>query len=502
MNWIDNLQYALVQALIDASWSSAVLALSAYGLLKLLHKHSAALRHNLALLLLSAMLLLPAWRFVQTLNFGLSNPGNVSFSSVTQNSYGILNSLPLTPLSNFSEALVYLSWFWLLGVVTMLLRLVGAYCLLDRWQTVTEIHLLPDWRGQFQQLCQRMAMPRLVQLKILRQTLEPYSAFVLKPIVAMPLELFQHLSQHHLIAILAHELAHIKRYDWLWNSWQCLIEALLFFHPGVWWLSRQIRIEREHACDDLALQQAGLDPICLAEALAQLAQLQQAQSSYSTPGLLASYANGAYPQGGILFKRIHRLILPNSDRRAAWSAILPTTLLLFSLVLMPVLLRPGLALAQVSTVMPAAIFATSQTDELFDSAATLPPLPPVPELPAEIPPPPAPPAPPEPPAGSSLEKLEIFKEIQTRLTHDARVTQMLGSPLQIAQHGEGRIYIKEFWFELGQSEARLSLPVTGPLGTATLHLHALRPDHTWQFKRLSLQTKDSRQVINLLPGAN
>src|ERR687891_1536007 len=80
------------------------------------------------------------------------------------------------------------------------------------------------------------------------------------------------LSAQQLEAILAHELAHIRRHDYLVNLLQTLVETLLFYHPAVWWLSRRIRLEREHCCDDLAVSLCG-DPYTYASALADLEQL-------------------------------------------------------------------------------------------------------------------------------------------------------------------------------------------------------------------------------------
>lgn len=97
-------------------------------------------------------------------------------------------------------------------------------------------------------------------------------------------------------ALLAHELAHIARRDWLWNGVQCVIEALLFFHPAVWWLGRVIRREREHACDDLAVAALGGDGLALAEALAGL------ERTRGMPQL--ALAAG----GGALLQRISRLL--------------------------------------------------------------------------------------------------------------------------------------------------------------------------------------------------
>ena len=55
-------------------------------------------------------------------------------------------------------------------------------------------------------------------------------------------------------SVLLHELAHVRRHDYVVNILQTLVETLLFYHPAIWWLSREIRIEREHCCDDLVLE--------------------------------------------------------------------------------------------------------------------------------------------------------------------------------------------------------------------------------------------------------
>ena len=72
-------------------------------------------------------------------------------------------------------------------------------------------------------------------------------------------------------ALLAHELAHVRRHDYLVNVLQMLAETLLFHHPAVWWASRRIRIERELCCDDIAVEACG-DPIVYAHALSSVAR--------------------------------------------------------------------------------------------------------------------------------------------------------------------------------------------------------------------------------------
>ena len=80
---------------------------------------------------------------------------------------------------------------------------------------------------------------------------------VLRPTILLPVSMASGVPPDHLEGILAHELAHIRRYDHIVNLVQRLIEALLFFHPAVWFLSRRIRIERERCCDDLVLASGG-----------------------------------------------------------------------------------------------------------------------------------------------------------------------------------------------------------------------------------------------------
>ena len=94
----------------------------------------------------------------------------------------------------------------------------------------------------------------------------------LKPVVLLPASALAGLSPNQVEAILAHELAHIRRHDYLVNLLQTLVETLLFYHPAVWWLSRRIRAERENCCDDLAVSLCG-DPVAYAAALAELEDL-------------------------------------------------------------------------------------------------------------------------------------------------------------------------------------------------------------------------------------
>ena len=117
-----------------------------------------------------------------------------------------------------------------------------------------------------------------------------------KPVILLPATALSGLSAQQLEALLAHELAHVRRNDYVINLLQALIETLLFDHPAVWWLSRRIRIEREHCCDDLAVQVCG-DELSYAKALVALEELRGPRMT-----LAVSAA------GGSLLGRIKRLV--------------------------------------------------------------------------------------------------------------------------------------------------------------------------------------------------
>ena len=91
-------------------------------------------------------------------------------------------------------------------------------------------------------------------MQLLQSTLVKVPTVIgwLRPVVLVPLCALSELSEDQLRAILAHELAHIRRNDYLVNLLQTLAETLLFYHPAVWWVSRCIRQERENCCDDVA----------------------------------------------------------------------------------------------------------------------------------------------------------------------------------------------------------------------------------------------------------
>lgn len=163
----------------------------------------------------------------------------------------------------------FLVAIYVIGVAIMTIRLGIDLTQLRqiRRQDVSNIGLM--WEQRLSRLAERMGVKKHVELAISQYLQVPVMIGFLRPVILLPAAMINNLSQDQLEAILLHELAHIKRNDYLLNIFQSIVETLLFFNPFVWWISRNIRQEREHCCDDLVI--AGtVQPLHYAKALVAL----------------------------------------------------------------------------------------------------------------------------------------------------------------------------------------------------------------------------------------
>ncbi|MDQ1522630.1 MAG: hypothetical protein QOE47_554 [Pyrinomonadaceae bacterium] len=201
----------------------------------------------------------------------------------------------------FSSALPWLVLVWLAGALVLALRLVGGWVLTERLKREPATPLARDWRETLARLARQLRVSRPVRLCESALVEVPTVIGWLRPVILVPASALTGLSAPQLEAILAHELAHIRRHDYLVNLLQSVAETVLFYHPAVWWLSGRVRVEREHACDDLAVRATG-DVLVYARALTTLETLRGQQQAGVRP-VLAVAANG-----GVLMQRIQRLI--------------------------------------------------------------------------------------------------------------------------------------------------------------------------------------------------
>ena len=193
---------------------------------------------------------------------------------------------------------------WALGVVLLSVRLLGGWWHMRRLRT-QGLSPVPPWCVEtISRLTTYLRITRPVSFAVSLSVSAPVVIGHVKPLVLLPVAALSGLSPSQLEAILAHELAHVRRHDYLVNLIQTVIETLLFYHPAVWWVSNQLRVLREHCCDDLAVAACG-DRKGYVQALVGLEQLRR-----QSPLLALGATDGP------LFARARR-VLSETDREVA-----------------------------------------------------------------------------------------------------------------------------------------------------------------------------------------
>src|SRR5882724_2594498 len=145
---------------------------------------------------------------------------------------------------------------WLLVVGFMMARIAGSFALMFKMRM--NLKPIPDQdRHQMKRLASNFGLKRHVWIRTSRSAKVPMTIGLFKPLIVIPEELISTLSQSEFEGVVAHELAHIKRFDYLTNIMQRVIQAYMFFHPAVWLIGRSLVVERELACDDWAVKVTG-----------------------------------------------------------------------------------------------------------------------------------------------------------------------------------------------------------------------------------------------------
>lgn len=203
----------------------------------------------------------------------------------------------------FANLLPWLAPVWMMGVILFQLRWIASWLAASKMRRVGVCRAPGAWIARMDALRGRLRMTGGVALLESCLTDVPVVIGYAKPMILVPLGLLAGLPVSQMEAILLHELAHIRRGDYLVNLLQTFLEGLLFYHPAAWWISRVIRTERENCCDDLVVATQG-DPHGYASALAALAETRIQQAALAATG-------------GSVVKRIRRLLDHGEGPRVA-----------------------------------------------------------------------------------------------------------------------------------------------------------------------------------------
>jgi soluble lytic murein transglycosylase-like protein len=295
--------HAAAWALLHFVWQGGVIAALLWLARAVVPRGQASLRYGAACLALALLALSPPLTFWYLLE---QRPFAVAFVQPAELAAGQASYLSLWLLAA-----------WGLGSSLMTLRLLLGLGTLRRMvasATLASAH----WQRQLTELAERVGSSQRVQLLLSQHVDAPVVLGWLRPVILMPLSAFSSLPPPYLEALLAHELGHVRRLDYLVNVLQSCLEALLFYHPAVHWVSRCMRAEREHCCDDIAIHVTG-EPLCYARALAEMETL---RVRLPEPALAAN--------GGTLMLRIERILKRPASTRAEPRALLTATCMLAS----------------------------------------------------------------------------------------------------------------------------------------------------------------------------
>jgi uncharacterized protein (TIGR03435 family) len=300
--WVERLGWTLIHFL----WQGALIA-AIYAFAR--RSRMPQFRYLLACAALAAMSAAPIVTFSLT-GTSESAAANPYVGTIPQSS-AVADSAPALPATLspatfpwHNDAMAWLVLVWFAGAMIFSMRLTGGWIVAERMRSKLTHPAPAQWQQTLDELRLRIRISRPVQLIVSAIVQVPIVVGGLRPVVLIPAGALLGLPRDHIEALLAHELAHIRRHDYFVNILQSAIEALLFYHPAVWWISNQIRNERELCCDDVAVAISG-DAINYARALA---DLESQRPAHFNPALAAS--------GGSLRERIGRLLgQPTRGRR-------------------------------------------------------------------------------------------------------------------------------------------------------------------------------------------
>jgi beta-lactamase regulating signal transducer with metallopeptidase domain len=266
---------AIAWTLIHFCWQAAIIAVAFRVLAFALASRSAQTRYAAALSSLLMMLALAAGTFVWQMR-SAGEPASILVSQFAAPLAVGLQHAPqpqaITPQQPEPARLslpVLLPWIdgvWLLGVLALSIRSFGGWWYLRRLRLASIAEPPPAVLAAFERISACLRLSRTVVLRLSHAIDSPLTIGTVRAIVLLPFSAVTSLGPDELEVVLAHELAHVRRADFLWNILQTIAETLFFFHPAVWWISSRIRHERELCCDDLALAICP-NPITYASAL-------------------------------------------------------------------------------------------------------------------------------------------------------------------------------------------------------------------------------------------
>ncbi|MCP3932360.1 MAG: M56 family metallopeptidase [Bacteroidetes bacterium] len=324
----EEIMYALGWTVVHSFWQAMLIALIMAVAMVALQKKSAQLRYVLANASLLLVFLLAIFTFfslyysggdktMQEITLVAANTAienkdaaQISFSTFFQSGIDYFNThLPLIVA------------VWFLGLAFFSLRMLGGLAYVQHLKRQRNAPLSDFWQKKLTFLAKKIQVKKSVQLLESALVKVPMVVGYLKPVILLPVGAVNQLSTEQVEVILAHELAHIHRKDYLLNIIQSFIETLLYFNPAVWWISATIRTERENCCDDTAIAICG-NSLAYAKALVNLQEM-----NHSVPVFAMTFSGQRHQ----LLNRIQRILKQPHNKFNIMEKLTATCMLLLAI---------------------------------------------------------------------------------------------------------------------------------------------------------------------------
>lgn len=296
------LLYNLALTLIHFLWQGCLIALALKFLLIVTPHQQSRTRYTLSALAMIACLIAPIVTY-----FAIYQPSYIQLADHSEQAAFMMDTARLASSETIAwyqdifDALPYVSILWLSIVTFLATKLAIELYNVNQLPKKGTIPAEAALQLRFEELVKKINLRKTPRLLISLKTDIPMAIGWLRPIILIPAAMLTGLTPSQLDMLILHELAHIRRHDYLVNFFQTLIETLLFFHPAVLWISKQMRNEREYCSDDIAVKVAGT-PIAYAHTLADTASICKKHRNHAIPNMAMAAS------GGDLKQRVVRLI--------------------------------------------------------------------------------------------------------------------------------------------------------------------------------------------------
>ena len=309
------LAYACAWTIVHSVWQILLITFFAAVIQSLLQKKEAILRYNLMCLASFAIGVSSVITFFVMYSSAnlIKAPKILGVNSISANDQisktTVVSDFEGGFISSIAEYtdkhLILICTIWVLGMMVAMIRLIGnisfALYVKNKFNFPVDEH----WNDLLEKIGRQLGIKKQVELLESAFVKSPVVMGVLKPVIFFPIGAINRLNVDEVEAILAHELAHILRNDYLINILLSVVESVFYYHPAIWWLNNQIKREREYCCDDIAIQYTG-NSFNYAKSLVTV----QEMAMYS-PYLAMAFAN--HSNKNELMTRVNRLIKKSSN---------------------------------------------------------------------------------------------------------------------------------------------------------------------------------------------